>query len=279
MQVPDRCHREDRYVNGFYFFSKPLFVSRRLENRITNDESPSFLTNLKGYQVLKGYSKGYRSNTRRIIFYSDLQEIIWDRVKSFMTPTQPHKALKSTWRVNGLNPQFRFCRYTPGQKFAPHYDGDYIVDSTEKSLYTFMIYLNGGFEGGATNFLSDSATSGPRGRVLHSLPPQAGMLLVFEHNIYHEGEELRDGVKYMMRSDLMYKLDPVKTESEDADVKRVQEAQELLALAEQSEAQGKLANAVTYYKKAYKLAPELEHRERDEESSGSDADATANPTF
>lgn len=207
---------------------------------------------------MKGYNSNYRSNTRRIIYYDDLKDIIWDRVKSFMTAEQPHKVLKSVWRVNGLNPQFRFCRYTPGQKFAPHYDGDFIIDSSEKSLYTFMIYLNGGFDGGATNFLSDSATAGPRGRVLASLPPQAGMLLVFEHNIYHEGEELRTGVKYMMRSDLMYKLDPVKSEHDDATVKRVQEAQELLSLAEQVEAQGKFEEAVILYKKAYKLAPELD---------------------
>lgn len=177
-----------------------------------------------------------------------------------MTAEVPHKVLPQTWRVNGLNPQFRFCRYTPGQKFAPHYDGDFMIDSSEKSLYTYMIYLNGGFDGGATNFLSDSASGGARGRVLESLPPSAGMLLVFEHQIYHEGEELRSGVKYMMRSDLMYKLDAVKTFEETADLQRVQEAQELLALAEQREAQGKFDAAVSLYKKAYRLAPELEKK-------------------
>lgn len=209
---------------------------------------------------MKGYNLNYRSNTRRIIYYDDLKEIIWERTKSFMTAEVPHKTLQQKWRVNGLNPQFRFCRYTPGQKFAPHYDGDFIIDSSEKSLYTYMIYLNGGFDGGATNFLADGASGGTRGRILESLPPEPGMLLVFEHQIFHEGEELRSGVKYMMRSDLMYKLDEVKTFEDAEDVRRMQEAQELLALAEQREAQGKFDAAVSLYKKAYRLAPELENK-------------------
>lgn len=162
-----------------------------------------------GYQELQGYDANYRSNTRRIIYYSALQDAIWDRTKQFMTATVPHKAQPRTWTVKGLNPQFRFCRYTPGQKFAPHYDGGLIVDETEQARFTFMIYLNGGFEGGSTNFLSDHTTPGPQGTLLVSLPPTAGMLLVFEQNIYHEGEALRSGVKYMMRSDLMYKLGPI----------------------------------------------------------------------
>jgi hypothetical protein len=58
-----------------------------------------------------------------------------------------------------------------------------------------MLYLNGGFEGGATVFLE-----GTKDRV----QPVAGMALVFQHNIYHEGERLESGVKYIMRSDAMF---------------------------------------------------------------------------
>ena len=164
--------------------------------------------------------------------------------------------MNARWRAYGLNPQFRFCRYEPGQKFAPHYDGNFQISSENKSFYTFMIYLNGGFDGGATHFLADSAAP-PRGRVLEALPPQPGMLLVFQHNIYHEGEELRTGLKYMMRSDVMYQLDPIDA-SETVASRNLLEAQELLGLAEQYETQGRHAEAIAHYKKAYKLAPQLE---------------------
>lgn len=216
---------------------------------------------------MAGYSHEYRSNTRRIIHYEALRDVLWERIQSFLTPSLPHKSLDARWRMYGLNPQFRFCRYEPGQKFAAHYDGNFMVSSENKSFYTFMIYLNGGFDGGATNFLSDSATP-PRGRVLESLAPEPGMLLVFQHNIFHEGEELRSGLKYMMRSDVMYKLDTLDNEQQTLQSRSIQEAQELIGLAEQYESQGKFTEAIAMYKKAYKLAPELEHNEKLDNSEG-----------
>lgn len=214
---------------------------------------------------MKGYSTGYRSNTRRIIFYEELRNIIWDRISTFMKQELSHAQVDGAkWRAYGLNPQFRFCRYEPGQKFAPHYDGNYMISSEDRSFYTFMIYLNGGFNGGATNFLSDAATpSVERGSVLESLAPEAGMLLVFEHNIYHEGEKLDTGVKYMMRTDVMYKLECVDDESKRK-MKASDEAKDLLTLAEQYEAQGKADKAAALYRKAFKMSPELEARSNDE---------------
>jgi hypothetical protein len=34
--------------------------------------------------------------------------------------------------------------------------------------------------------------------------PEPGMVLIFQHNILHEGERLGSGKKYIMRSDVMY---------------------------------------------------------------------------
>ncbi len=39
-------------------------------------------------------------------------------------------------------------RYNPGGKFGAHYDGSYVEDEDERSLLTFMIYLNVGYKGG-----------------------------------------------------------------------------------------------------------------------------------
>jgi hypothetical protein len=35
--------------------------------------------------------------------------------------------------------------------------------------------------------------------------PEAGMVLIFQHNILHEGQRLASGKKYIMRSDVMYR--------------------------------------------------------------------------
>ena len=60
------------------------------------------------------------------------------------------------------------------------------------SLLTFMIYLNTGYEGGATRFEAAKVTG------------QTGLALVFQHGLVHEGSEVVQGVKYALRSDVMY---------------------------------------------------------------------------
>lgn len=51
---------------------------------------------------------------------------------------------------------FRLARYKEGGHFAPHNDGFFVRSATERSLQTFMVYLNGDFLGGSTNFIDTS---------------------------------------------------------------------------------------------------------------------------
>jgi hypothetical protein len=97
-------------------------------------------------------------------------------------------------RVVGVNERFRCYRYAPGQRFAPHIDGAFRRHGAEGSELTLMVYLNDGFTGGATNFLDSGATVRPR----------TGMALVFQHQLVHEGAAVVSGVKYVLRSDVMY---------------------------------------------------------------------------
>jgi hypothetical protein len=76
-----------------------------------------------------------------------------------------------------------------------HIDGSYKRSETEFSYYTFMIYLNDGYEGGETKFAS--------GEIIR---PKTGTALIFEHRQRHEGAALISGIKYVLRSDIMYKL-------------------------------------------------------------------------
>ena len=80
-------------------------------------------------------------------------------------------------------------------------------------MLTFMLYLNGPktdelvdgevhFEGGSTNFL-DLET----GKLVSEIVPEPGLALVFlqeDPDLYHEGAMLKDGIKYILRSDVMY---------------------------------------------------------------------------
>jgi prolyl 4-hydroxylase len=97
--------------------------------------------------------------------------------------------------LSGVNERLRCYEYQPGQRFAPHSDGAFVRQVGEQSLYTFMVYLNEDFEGGETVFLVEPEKS---------IKPQTGMGLLFQHPIIHEGAEVTRGVKYVVRTDLMY---------------------------------------------------------------------------
>jgi hypothetical protein len=97
-------------------------------------------------------------------------------------------------RPVGLNERFRCYRYEPGQRFAPHYDGAFQRNRRERSELTFMIYLNDGFIGGHTAFHDFDVDVAPR----------RGMALLFQHQVLHEGCAIESGVKYVLRSDVMY---------------------------------------------------------------------------
>lgn len=84
----------------------------------------------------------------------------------------------------------------------------------EQSQLTIMAYLNDEFTGGNTNFLDQSSKPHP---ITHALKPATGLLitfliafhpfndillgmvLIFEHDMFHEGEALISGKKYIMR--------------------------------------------------------------------------------
>ncbi|MDZ8096740.1 MAG: 2OG-Fe(II) oxygenase [Nostoc sp. DedQUE05] len=136
-----------------------------------------------------------RNNQRVILDDRERAFDLWQRVSNYIPNTI------GRWHPVGLNERFRFYRYDPGQRFAPHHDGAYRRTNGEESLLTFMIYLNEGFEGGETRFylpqyyqdLSNLAVL-----------PVTGMALCFVHELVHEGATIIQGRKYVLRSDVMY---------------------------------------------------------------------------
>jgi hypothetical protein len=128
------------------------------------------------------------------------------------------------------------CRYFPGAVYRPHIDGawpgsgltddgiytDDIYNNDRHSRLTFLVYLNGGFEGGETSFFlpesegdgSSSVESCDDLQYIHArgVVPQLGSVLCFPHgaakgSLVHEGSAVREGVKYIIRTDVLYMTD------------------------------------------------------------------------
>ncbi len=115
------------------------------------------------------------------------------------------------WRPTGVNPRLRYCRYEPGEAFHLHQDGVRHEADGRRSFLTFMIYLDDPihFEGGATRFFAcgpggDTAGGNP---VLLELRPSLGSLILFDHGLWHDGDEVLAGTKHVLRSDLLFAAD------------------------------------------------------------------------
>lgn len=133
--------------------------------------------------------KGVRNNDRILYTNEKLASELWEKARTFIP------AVIGSYYAIGLNELFRFYKYTSGQRFKMHRDGSYQRNESECSFYTFLLYLNDDFEGGATAFEN-----------ICTINPKQGSLLVFYHPLKHEGKIVQAGKKYCLRSDVMYKM-------------------------------------------------------------------------
>ena len=199
---------------------------RVIENILTNQECQQLIkmSELKGFHQasinIGGKQKiieEVRNNDRCIIDDSKIMEEIWKRI---FNVCQDEKLLfgpfkNSEYEAVGLNERMRILRYDPGTYFSPHYDGSYTRPSNknsqnndEISFITAQFYLNEEFQGGLTRFINDHNES-----ISESIIPKIGTVILFQHDILHEGTEVIKGRKYTLRTDIMYRkrIQPLQT--------------------------------------------------------------------
>jgi len=177
-------------------------------------------------------STDFRKSGRTMIDTEIVAAQLWDRISSVLNekvyprfhhfynhPTQVGYINKNAPAsekptATGVNPRLRFLKYTTGDYFVPHGDGSYRVDDPtspqygDQSYVTLMLYLNDGetgsniqFTGGQTRVWSGNNEMDDK---YYDLAPTKGSILLFQHDTLHEGRLVQSGVKYAMRSDIMY---------------------------------------------------------------------------
>ena len=188
-----------------------------IRNVLTKSECESLikLSETAGYiDALVNIGGGYQQklssvrNCKRVMMDNkEMTNHLWERLKSFIPNVFMNRNKIS------FNERLRFLRYHKGEYFAPHHDGIYIRDDkSEMSLISVLIYLNDDYKGGTTNFLNYNDEK-------QKFAPKItqGMVLMFEHKIYHEGAMLLKGTKYIIRTDVMFSYDEVDDEEKDMD--------------------------------------------------------------
>ena len=176
--------------NAEYIFTISNFWdATECEKLISKSETIGFSRATVNTEIGPRFLETVRNNDR--VIYTDhlLADTIWEKLKEL----SPKKFGKST--AIGLNEQFRFYKYLPGQTFKKHRDQSFIRNEVEASYFTLMIYLNDNFLGGETTFNSIS------------IKPCTGTALIFEHGLEHEGTKVDEGVKYVLRTDIMFRCE------------------------------------------------------------------------
>ncbi|KAK1072228.1 hypothetical protein LTR12_005827 [Friedmanniomyces endolithicus] len=159
---------------------------------------------------------------KRIEHLPEVQEIIRLEAVPKIFGNGPGKR-GEVWRFSRPNERLRFLKYVGGEYFRPHCDGSYETpDRKERSYFTLHLYLSDAvllssadlatmtpeqqaraaeseLVGGATTFHSMNM------REKYDVLPVMGRVLLFQHrDLLHSGDDVVRGVKYTMRTDLLY---------------------------------------------------------------------------
>lgn len=95
----------------------------------------------------------------------------------------------------GANPRIRIYRYGPDEHHTAHWDTEVELGDSVVTRLTLVVYLNEGFEGGETEFPELDIRVAPR----------MGMALVFQHRTLHQACSVRQGAKFVLRTDIAYR--------------------------------------------------------------------------
>lgn len=101
-------------------------------------------------------------------------------------------------------PHMRFLHYSrPGAVLPPHVDlcrvNPFCIGGQKRSTHTFILYLSDCLMGGETRLLEDLTGQGPPKA---TVAPRRGRLLIFPHATPHEGLEVVDVPKVLLRGEI-----------------------------------------------------------------------------
>lgn len=128
-----------------------------------------------------------RTNERVDLESPELAKQLWNRLPREKLPIIDGQSPVS------LTPFFRFYRYEGEQKFNMHKDGSKEFEGNRTKL-TLLIYLSSLDGSGATRFRDGQL----------DVFPQAGKALLFRHELWHAGMPVKEGVKYVLRTDVLF---------------------------------------------------------------------------
>lgn len=244
--IPSRFVNEVPLQMKFSDVVRPRTISRediapdtlRIESLLAEEEAQYLLNFLEGVRWIPVSITGMQGNYkegdpigswRTSSFVPDFADELWKRLKPLIKTRREFHEYSPVdydghrkWQAYGVNPLFRFIRYTDGGLLVPHYDAPYIANDDERTLQSLVIYLDNDerIEGGQTRFLYDPQVHLPVVKrdlrdwkhlaapadVRVAVAPRAKDALVFDHRILHDSAPVSgEGVKTIIRTDILWR--------------------------------------------------------------------------
>ncbi len=146
----------------------------------------------------------YRNNDRVFITDINKSSLLTERLKYYL-PKELSGENLSKWILVGLNTRLCFLRYNKDEHYGKHVDISYEDEKTgQRSFITVQLYLNEDFVGGETRFDQEVGFTRMEDKKYLDVVPKTGSVLLFEHELTHEGCAVKTGTKYAVRIDVMY---------------------------------------------------------------------------
>jgi hypothetical protein len=153
----------------------------------------------------------FAGNRERSTFmHTELADRIWTRIRHLVSPftfdagvEQYHSSCRYSppsgrYVPVGINTFMRVSLYGVGGDFRWHTDTVHSDCPERVGFQTLLLYLNDDVSGGETELLSPDDGN-------HSVTPRTGRVLVFDHAHVHQGCRVAAGVKYVLRTEIMFR--------------------------------------------------------------------------
>ena len=229
-----------------------------------------------------------RNNSRLLVLDPDLARYLWSRIETVLLHVTQDKditlcplgfdVLRGHWEFCGLNEGVRVNRYSSDRReyFAPHKDAQYCPSGDKRSIFSLILYLNEGFQGGGTYFYlpknvkeeskamtteEEIETEGglENGFDPVNIIPRTGLAVLFSQNILHESSPLvtpeTPSYKFVLKTDIMLKrIDkPLGFSVSREEKEDYFECLNYFRQAQQKELEGKISDASVLYELALSL--------------------------
>ena len=172
-------------------FGTPEFCDQIIGRANEIGFSAATITTERGTSV----AQEIRNNDRVIFDDPELANALWRQADPlFSSSFKGHRAV-------GLNERFRVYRYGTDQFFDWHQDGEFQASTGHRSMFTMMIYLIEGYEGGGTSFAD---VFSPHVFNDFTIAPNTAKALFFNHPLSHRGDPVISGEKSVLRTDVMF---------------------------------------------------------------------------